>query len=139
MSDPAKPSPGRSISRAQSFRHAFDGWGYVLRTQPNARIHGAFSLIAIVVGLWVGIDSLQWALIVLAMGGVWVAELLNTSLEAVVDIASPSIQPLARIAKDVAAAAGLAGAATAVVIGLLVLGPPSLAKITGVVIPLMPH
>jgi diacylglycerol kinase len=94
---------------------------------------------AIVVGLWVGIDALRWAVIVLAMGAVWVAELLNTSLEAVVNIASPNIQPLARIAKDVAAAAVLAGAATAVVIGLLVLGPPTLAKITGIAASWMPN
>ena len=74
-------------------------------------------------GLWLGLGRLEWAVIVLAVGLVWMAEFVNTALEAVVDLASPDLHPLAKIGKDVAAAAVLVGAITAVVVGLLVLGP----------------
>jgi diacylglycerol kinase len=60
----------------------------------------------------------------LTVGLVWVAEFVNTSVEAVVDLLSPDIHPLAKVAKDVAAAAVLIAALAAVVIGLLILGPP---------------
>jgi diacylglycerol kinase len=60
---------------------------------------------------------------------VWMAEFVNTALEAVVDLASPDLHPLAQVGKDVAAAAVLVGAATAVVIGLLILGPPLWARV----------
>ncbi len=112
-----------SRNRLESFRHAFAGWAYMLRTQRNAWIHAAASLAVIVLGLWLGLNPLEWALIIFAIGIVWMAEFINTALEAVVDLASPDIHPLARVGKDVAAAAVLSGAATAAIIGLLVLGP----------------
>mgnify|MGYP001040874302 CR=1 FL=1 len=113
----------RSRNRLESFRHAFAGWAYMLRTQRNAWVHAVASIAVIAVGLWLGLNALEWALIILAIGIVWMAEFINTALEAVVDLASPEIHPLARVGKDVAAAAVLAGAGTAAVIGLLVLGP----------------
>lgn len=82
-------------------------------------------------GLWLGLGRLEWAVIVLAIGLVWMAEFVNTALEAVVDLASPDLHPLAKIGKDVAAAAVLAGAATAVLVGLLVLGPPLWLRLFG--------
>lgn len=95
----------------------------MLRTQRNAWIHAAASLAVIALGLWLGLSPLEWALIIFAIGIVWMAEFINTALEAVVDLASPDIHPLAKVGKDVAAAAVLSGAATAAIIGLLVLGP----------------
>jgi diacylglycerol kinase len=82
-------------------------------------------------GLWLGLGRLEWAVIVLAVGLVWMAEFVNTALEAVVDLASPDLHPLAKIGKDVAAAAVLVGAITAVVVGLLVLGPPLWLRLFG--------
>ncbi len=119
----------RSVSRVDSFRHAFAGWGHLFRTQRNAWIHCAFSLAVIAVGLWLRLSALEWALIVAAMGLVWVSEFINTALEAVVDLASPTVHPLAQIGKDVAAGGVLVAAGTAVLIGLLVLGPPLLEKV----------
>ncbi len=80
-------------------------------------------------GWWLGLDALRWVVLVLAIGLVWVAEFVNTAIEAVVDMASPEIHPLAGAAKDVAAAAVLLAAITSVVVGLLVLGPPLLARL----------
>ena len=118
-------------SRAQSFRYAFSGWWYVIRTQRNAWIHALVSLLVIGLALWLGIQPLEWAAIILAISMVWTAEFLNTALEVVVDLASPQQHRLARIGKDVGAAAVLIAAASSVAIGLLILGPPIWLRLTG--------
>ncbi len=117
-------------SRARSFRYAFSGWWYVIRTQKNAWIHTIVSIIVIAIGLWLSIGPQDWAVIFLAIAMVWTAEFLNTALEAVVDLASPERHPLARVGKDVGAAAVLIAAIASVLIGLLIFGPPLLAKIS---------
>lgn len=116
--------PRRSSSRPDSFRHAFAGWWYVLRSQRNAWIHALATVLAVGVGAWLGLDRLSWGLILVAIALVWLAEFINTALEAVVDLASPNQNPLAKVGKDVGAAAVLIAAGAAVIIGLLVLGPP---------------
>ena len=108
----------------KSFRYAFEGIGYVFRTQRNAQIHLVIVAIVLVLAAWLEIPLLDFALIVLTIGLVLGAEFLNTALEAVVDLASPEKHPLAKIAKDVGAGAVLLLAFIAVVIGLLLLGPP---------------
>jgi diacylglycerol kinase len=118
-------------SRIRSFGYAFEGWAYVLRTQHNAWIHALFSVVVAGLGLYLRISRQEWAIIVLTLMAVWMGEFLNTALEAVVDMAMPKPHPLAKVAKDVAAAAVLVGACGAVVIGLLILGPPLWAKLTG--------
>ncbi len=107
-----------------SFRHAFAGCWHVLRTQQNAWIHTAFSVGVVGVGLWLKLSTVEWAIIALTMGLVWTAELINTALEAIIDLASPDIDPLAKTGKDVAAAAVLVSAGTSVIVGILILGPP---------------
>jgi diacylglycerol kinase (ATP) len=112
-------------SRALSFRYAFSGWWYVIRTQRNAWIHAVFSVAVIVVSFWLQISRQEWAIIFLAIALVWFAEFLNTALEAVVDLASHQQQNwLARVGKDVGAAAVLIAAAASILVGLLILGPP---------------
>ena len=107
-----------------SFKHAFSGVWYVVRTQRNARIHLAVALVVIALGLWLGLSYTQWAVIVLTIGLVLAAEAFNTVAEAAVDLATAERHPLAKIAKDVAAGAVLLMAITAVLVGLLILGPP---------------
>jgi diacylglycerol kinase len=80
---------------------------------------------------WLGLARTEWALLVLAIGLVWSAEFVNTALEAAVDLASPDLHPVARIGKDVGAAAVLVASAAAAVIGLLILGPPLLDRLFG--------
>lgn len=106
-----------------SFRHALRGLMDALTAQRNLRIHLAVTTVVAAVGLWLGLDAQQWVALVLAVGLVWVAELFNTALEALVDLASPQRQPLARLAKDISAGAVLIAALAAVLVGLLVLGP----------------
>ena len=111
-------------TRLRSFGHALAGWVYVLRTQRNTWIHALFTMAALLAGAWLGLDRLEWGLIIVAIILVWMAEFLNTALEAIVDLASPQQHPLAKVGKDVGAAAVLITALAAVLIGLLVLGPP---------------
>ncbi len=112
------------ISRAHSFEHAFHGWWYVLRTQRNAWIHAVISTAVVLVALWLRLPLRDWAVLFLTIALVWMAEFINTALEAVVDLASPDLHPLARVGKDVAAAAVLLAALASILVGLLLLGPP---------------
>lgn len=107
----------------ETFRNAFAGLAHSVRSQRNARIHLALTIAVGVLGIWLGLDLLEWAVLVLAVGLVWTAELFNTALEAAVDLASPEQQALARIAKDVSAAAVLAAALAAAALGALILAP----------------
>ncbi len=110
--------------RWRSIRYALAGWSYVLRTQRNAWIHAVISFSVVVVALLLRLPPRDWAVLILTIAMVWSAEFLNTALEAVVDLASPDLHPLAKIGKDVGAAAVLIAAGAAVLIGLLILGPP---------------
>ena len=118
-------------NRAKSFKYAFEGWWYVLRTQHNAWIHALISMAVLVLGLWLRIPLRDWAIIILAMMAVWMAEFLNTAIEAIVDLVMPEFHPLAKAAKDVAAATVLVGAIGSALVGLLLLGPPLLTKLFG--------
>lgn len=116
-------------SRLKSFKHAFGGWWYVIRTQQNAWIHALATVMVVVVAIWLQIEMQDWALIVLAIAMVWAAEFLNTSLEVVVDLASPDLHPLAKVGKDVGAASVLIAALSAAIIGILILGAPFVEKV----------
>ena len=111
-------------NRLKSFQFAFSGCLYVLHTQPNAWIHLFFTSVVIVMGLWLKISKWDWAVIIFAMALVWISELFNTALEAVIDLVSKDQNHLAKIGKDVGAAAVLIAAISSVIIGLLILGPP---------------
>ena len=117
-------------SRSRSFGYAFRGWWYVLRTQRNAWIHAAISTAVILVSIWLQLPPRDWAVLLLTMAMVWAAEFFNTAIEAVVDLASPLQHPLAAVGKDVGAAAVLIAALASVGVGLLILGPPVLEKIS---------
>jgi diacylglycerol kinase (ATP) len=110
--------------RLSSFRYAFAGWWYVLRTQRNTWIHAAISIAVLFLAWRLRLARVEWAVLILTITVVWMAEFVNTSLEAIVDMTMPDPHPLARVAKDVAAAAVLVGAGGAVLVGLLILGPP---------------
>jgi diacylglycerol kinase len=117
-------------SRAHSFRYAFHGWWFVIRTQKNAWIHAIVSIIVVFLALWLDLSAWDWAVIIIAIAMVWTAEFLNTALEAVVDLASPERNHLAKVGKDVGAAAVLIAASSSAIIGLLILGPPLWERLT---------
>ncbi len=116
-------------ARAASFRHAFRGVLDTLRSQPNAWIHAVFTVAVCGVGGWLGLSRLEWSVLLLATAAVWTAELFNTALELLCDVASPKPHPLVARAKDAAAGAVLVAALGAAIVGLLVLGPPLWARL----------
>lgn len=109
------------------FGYAFSGIWYVLRTQRNMRIHALMAVLAVALSLFLHISTMEFALVFLAIAGVFISELFNTALECCVDLATPEYHPLAKIAKDVAAGAVLISAILAIAIGLCVFGPRLLA------------
>ncbi len=114
----------RSRNVFDSFRFAFSGLWYALRTQRNTRIHLTVAAAVVALGMWLSLPLTQWAVLTLAIGFVLVGEMLNTVAETLVDLVSPGYHPLAKIVKDVTAGGVLLTAIVSVIVGLLVLGPP---------------
>jgi diacylglycerol kinase len=128
-SPPTNPRP--RIGLARSFYFALAGLGYLLRTQRNARIELAIALVVCALAWWLKVSRTEWAILVVMIAVVLILEGLNTALEAVVDLASPDVHPLAKTAKDVAAGMVLIAAFASIIVGLLILGPPLWNRITG--------
>ncbi|MEL6132935.1 MAG: diacylglycerol kinase family protein [Bacteroidota bacterium] len=94
-------------SRTKSFGYAFKGIGTLFATQVNARIHALAILVIGVLGAYLGLSNMEWAIIAICMGIVLTAEAINTSIEFIVDLVSPDYHELAGKAKDLAAGAVL--------------------------------
>lgn len=128
--------PGYQVSanRRQSFRFAFAGLRYALRTQKNIRIMALATVSVIALGFWLDLDAQSWAILSLAIAQVWTAEIINAAIEAAVDLATQAYHPLAKRAKDVAAGAVLLSSLAAAIVGLLVIMPQLLQKLNGMLI-----
>jgi len=98
------------------------------RCQPNFRLEALIGILALLAALWFGVNAVP---ILLCSGLVLCLELINSALEAVVDLASPQQHHLAKRAKDAAAAAVLLASLMSVLVGLWVLGPPLLSFLRG--------
>lgn len=118
-------------SLAGSFRDAFAGIGHVLRTQRNARVELAVAILVLLLGYWLRLPPRDWAVLWLMIGIVLSAEMMNTVVEAIVDLVSPEYHEQAKIAKDAAAGAVLILAITSVLVGLCLLGPPLWEQLRG--------
>jgi diacylglycerol kinase (ATP) len=110
----------RSPSVLQSFNFAFEGIIHVLRTQRNMRIHFAIAVGVLIAALALGVGRLELVALLIAISFVLIAEMLNTALEAGIDVATTSFDPLAKLAKDIAAGAVLIATVNAVAVGYLV-------------------
>lgn len=111
------------INRIQSFQYAFAGLWYTLKTQRNAQIHVGIGSCIIILAFVLQINLTEWTIIALTSGFVIVTEMLNTAIEGAMDFASTDYHPQIKVVKDVAAGAVLVSAITAIVVGLLILGP----------------
>ena len=105
---------------------ALAGIWTMLKTQQNAWTHCCATVVVVGMGFFLDVGLEDWRWLVLAISLVWVAEALNTAFEFLADVVSPEFHPQVKHAKDVAAGAVLIAAMGAVIIGLLVLGPPLL-------------
>ncbi|MBK7851854.1 MAG: diacylglycerol kinase family protein [Bacteroidetes bacterium] len=105
------------------FKPALTGLAAAFRSQFNMKIHGIMTILVIICAFYFQLSPVEWCIILFCIGSVIVAELLNTSLEVTVDIASPQIQEKAGLAKDVAAAAVLIASIMSAIIGLIIFLP----------------
>jgi diacylglycerol kinase (ATP) len=116
--------PGRAGGQVptllQALNNGFDGVIWVLRTQRNMRIHFLAGAGALVLAVVLGVSRIDLIALILAIALVIVAEMINTALEAAVDLAMPEPHPLAKVAKDVAAGGVLVSAACSLAVGYLV-------------------
>jgi diacylglycerol kinase len=126
---PEDYSPIVSKSRLKSLRYALAGWLYMLRYQKNTRIQAVFSVAVMALALWLGLPPRDWAVLVVIITMNWMAEFINAALEAAVNLASPQLHPMARVCKDVGAAAVLLAAVAAVLVGAFILAPPLLERL----------
>jgi diacylglycerol kinase (ATP) len=111
-----------SVPLLRSFRFAFAGLSHLWETQRNFRIEVAVGLLALALGLLVHLERWEWVALLLTIALVLVLEAFNTTLENAVTLVSPNIDPRAKAAKDVAAAAVLIAAIVSVAIGILIFG-----------------
>ncbi|MHB9019294.1 MAG: diacylglycerol kinase family protein [Minisyncoccota bacterium] len=108
--------------RVKSFAHAGRGLLVFMKSTHNAWIHIAIFILAIFLGFYFKITYLEWAMVILVSGLVFVTEAINTAIEIDMNLTSPGHHPYARDTKDVAAGAVLISAFTAIIIGVLVFG-----------------
>lgn len=120
-----------SVPLVRAFRFAFEGAIYVIRHERNAQIQLVAAAAATLIGIWLGLGPVEWAVLALTMGLVIGLECLNTAVEITVTLVSPEEHPLAKAAKDVAAAGVLVGAIVSVAIGLFLFGPRLIARFFG--------
>lgn len=110
-------------SEWRSFRAAFGGIFYNCKTQRHFRFHIVAAIIVIIAAALLKVERWEWVILLLTVGSVMTAEAFNTAIEIAVDLAEPNFNPLAGLAKDVAAGAVLITAIIAVIIGVFIFGP----------------
>jgi diacylglycerol kinase len=114
-------------SRLRSFRFAFHGLWSLLKNEHNSRIHLLAAVVAVVIGIVLKINSLEWCLLTIVIGLVFITELINSSLETIADIIDPELNDQMKNAKDYAAAAVLVSAIIAVLAGGIMFIPKIIA------------
>ena len=106
-----------------SFKYALNGLRYTYQNEQNFIVHICIAVIIIISGFIFKISNIEWLIIIILIGLVVFAELINTSIETVVDLVSPEKHPLAKIAKDTASAAVLSLCTVAIICGLCIFMP----------------
>lgn len=107
----------------RSFGYAFAGIAYAVRTQRNLRVHLGIAGLVIIAAWGLGVTAVEWAILALTIGAVFSAELINTVAELAVDLLTREYHPMAKVAKDIGAAAVLATALAAIGVGVAIFGP----------------
>ena len=105
----------------KSFKYAFDGLKYAFKYEQNILVHTLATILVVIAGIYFKISQIEWLAIILIIGLVIATELINTSIEATIDLVTQETHPLAKIAKDTAAAAVLVFGLTAIIIGFIII------------------
>jgi undecaprenol kinase len=116
--------------RATSFQAAFSGLRRLITSERHFQLHLSAATCAIILAAFLDFSRLEWAILLVTIGLVLVAEGLNSAIERAIDTTTPGFHPLAKAAKDIAAAAVLIAAIISVVVGLLLYGPKLWALLT---------
>ena len=109
-----------------SFKYALEGFISSFKTERNMKIHILATIIVVLFGIYLKLNLIEWCVIVISIALVLAAELFNTAIETIVDMVSPEKNPKAKLAKDISAAAVLALAIGAAIIGLIIFIPKML-------------
>jgi undecaprenol kinase len=109
--------------RATGFRAAFSGLRRLVVSERHFQLHVIAATCAVIMAALLGFSSLEWAILMVTIALVLVAEGLNSAIERAIDTTTPSFHPLAKAAKDIAAAAVLIAAVISVLVALLLYGP----------------
>ncbi|MCX6065048.1 MAG: diacylglycerol kinase family protein [Chloroflexi bacterium] len=105
-----------------SFGYALKGMFLVLKEQQNMRIHAVAIVVVTIAGIFLGLSAIEWSVIALCIGSVISSEMINTAIEALVDLVSPEFNQKAGKIKDIAAGAVLLTAIVATVVAVYIFG-----------------
>jgi diacylglycerol kinase len=109
--------------RLLSFKYAFAGILFFIKSETNAKIHCIITIMVIIFGFLFKISNIEWCLIVFAIGFVLTSEAINTSIEKIIDFISPDYNKIAGTIKDIAAGGVLIASISAAAIGLIIFIP----------------
>ncbi|MCA9082176.1 MAG: diacylglycerol kinase family protein [Planctomycetaceae bacterium] len=124
MNDSRSPSPGRPPQRfGASVRSALCGLWLALRTERNLRLHGVAAIVAMAMLVWLGGTAAEWGVLILTITLVVATEVLNSSIERLVDLVSPDWNDQAGQVKDIAAGGVLLTALASIAVGIILFGP----------------
>ncbi len=107
----------------KSVKYSIEGLYYAYRYEQSLWLHGLVTILAIIMGFIFKISFSEWAIIFIALGAILALELINTAIEAAVDLTTTEIHPLAKIAKDCGSAASFVMSIVSIVISMFVFGP----------------
>ena len=106
-----------------SFVYPIKGLKYAYRNKQNLAVDVGIAILVVILGLIFKVSAIEWTVLALTIGLVIACELINTSIEAVVDLVTEDYHPLAKVAKDTSAAAVFIFAVVAVIVGIIVFLP----------------
>ncbi len=118
---------GLNHSKVKSISYAIEGIKEAFQKEPNLRTHSFIAILVIIFALFLGFNLVEWVLLIITIFLVLTLELLNTALEALVDLIAPEIKTEAKVAKDVSASVVLSVSILSVIVGILLFGPKILA------------
>lgn len=106
-----------------SFKHAMDGFIYAVKSQPNFRFHLLAAIVAVLLGFYFSINPVEWLMLVFTINMVLIAEMINTSIESMVDLITLEQRADAKVAKDVSAGMVLVSAVLSIIVALIIFLP----------------
>lgn len=121
----------KNPNRLASLKYGIAGLLYLLKREQSIQFATVTTVITLIIGIWLGVNSFYWAILALALGAIWITEALNTAIEAAIDLETSEVHPMAKVGKDVASAASLISSIVFVVVVLLILVPRIVDRIAG--------